>query len=500
MIRSRDLPLIELRHGGWVACHQNTAEAQESIPQQGIGPWSLVVHAGESICIEGPSGTGKTLLLHRLCQTPLAGLQPEGQLFWCGKPAPTFGISRQRWWKNEVRMVPQDVQSSLSPCLRVGQQLQMALRSSPLQQRGLQLHDLLEILELVNSASNPVSDLLELFPCQCSGGQRQRIGLLLGLLAAPRLLLLDEPSSALHASLAARLPGLVAELLPGTSCIWTTHDPILKASLQSNGTRCMVLSPPAAVTFPPSDPAPSQAPPSASPNRVAQAIQRCIGRVESLQVPLGKDLSLRVADRTIHGGQIIGWWGPSGIGKTSLARCVAGLLAPRSGRIWIESAYEVDNPEASFPCFLAFQNAFACFVSHRSLRQQLEEALASWPHRTDNLELERLWAELDLPMSRLDATPTELSGGQLQRAALVRALLLRPTLLVLDEPTAALDPSNRTRVANTLRAYVADGHRSVCIISHDRPWLMSLADDIWDLQEEACPEPDGIATAVPSLE
>ena len=525
MIRNRDLPLLELREGGWSPCLENRAEPQELVPQQGIGPWSLAVYAGDSVCIEGPSGTGKTLLLQRLCQTPLAGLQAEGQLFWCGEPAPASGKGLQQWWQHQIRLVPQDVQSALSPCLRIGQQLRIAFKSSPLRLRGWQLNSLLEILELADRTSTHPCPLLERFPCQCSGGQRQRIGLLLGLLAAPHLLLLDEPSSALHASLAQRLPDIVAELLPSTSCIWTTHDPILKASLQAAGVGSIGLLPPpipmrctaspsAPVSCSPvscspvscspvpsaltvscasssstsSSPALSESQSSTllSPPRIAQAIQRCIGGVESLQVPLSHDLALRVADRTILGGQIIGWWGPSGIGKTSLARCVAGLLAPQSGRVWIETSNGAEPTETSLSCFLAFQNAFACFLPHRSLRQQLQEALAYRRPCADTRELESLWAEFDLPISQLDAPPTALSGGQLQRAALIRALLLRPTLLVLDEPTAALDPVNRIRVANALRRYVDNGHRSVCIISHDQAWLASLADELWDLQEGAC--------------
>jgi peptide/nickel transport system ATP-binding protein len=476
MTRKADVPLIELRDGRWVSCHKNLRD------QEGLGPWSLAIQAGESVLLDGPSGTGKTLLMQRLCQTPIPGLRAEGQLFWCGAQAPAEGKRLRSWWHDQVRLVPQDVQSALSPCLRIDEQLALATRNSPLLQKGIPLNDLCQALDLAAPNGTSSSEFYRLFPCQCSGGQRQRIGVLLSLLAAPRLLLLDEPSSALHASLAELLPGFIAELLPHTSCVWTTHDPILKSALERHGVRRIALRTPCQTpphTSQEHVQAPSVGPFPSSSATVSGAIQRCIARVESLQVPLGRLHSLPVADRVIHGGEIIGWWGPSGIGKTSLARCMAGLLSPRSGRIWVDR----ENSDASPACFLAFQNAFACFAPHLTLRQQLNEALSARASQSQTRDVDQVWTELNLDPRLLQARPRELSGGQLQRAALARALLLQPRLLVLDEPTSALDPQNRIRVACALRRFVADGQRSVCVISHDRPWLTSLSDTIWDLTD-----------------
>jgi peptide/nickel transport system ATP-binding protein len=460
--------LLEMRDGGWSSCCGETAWR--------IGPWSFQLGEQGHLLLDGPSGAGKSLLLLRCLGRPAKGLEPTGQLLWRGAPLPAADSLWRRWARANVRWIPQQAQSVLSPARSIAEQWDEARQLggwSPIEE-----HILRRDLELTEW-----SQFSKRFPCQISGGQAQRLVLALALLERPNLLLLDEPSSALHRSLAQALPEIIRRHAPQAACIWATHDQHLKEVLEGHGAPRLPLRRELCPCVLSQDGAERDSPEGSAGRR----LERSIAKLQQLQVGFGERPLPFELNKTLVSGRIIGWWGPSGTGKTSLARVLVGLNRPVQGRIEQQDRYLAGDRRS----FLAFQNPYACFASHLTIGQQLEQALRPAGHCSAEQQdrILTMLLEFGLSVQVFESLPAELSGGQLQRCALVRALLIDPELLILDEPTSALDEENRQRVARALRRFASRGRSTLCIISHDRAWLESIADEIWDLGSETSPAP-----------
>ncbi|SIQ64880.1 peptide/nickel transport system ATP-binding protein [Alkalispirochaeta americana] len=194
-------------------------------------------------------------------------------------------------------------------------------------------------------------------------------------------------------------------------------------------------------------------------------------------------------DCTILPGTVTGIQGTSGTGKTTLARVLAGLDRSFSGARWLAG----DLPDAAVQ--MVFQDSLQAFNPRLSLEISLGEALAasgqlSWlgSRRERKVLLSRAIAQVGLEPSLLQRTPGRLSGGQRQRAAIARALLMNPAVLVLDEPVAALDLSIQARILNLLQRLREERLQearpiALVVISHDPAVLRHLCGEIYSLQE-----------------
>ncbi len=194
---------------------------------------------------------------------------------------------------------------------------------------------------------------------------------------------------------------------------------------------------------------------------------------------------LRDLDCRVPAGATLGIRGSSGSGKTTLARILAGLDSAYEGRR--ELAPELGARQVQ----MVFQDSLQSFNPRLKIRTSLKEAFVagegeSWfgtdPGRLDGALHDAL-TEVGLDTHLLNRTPGRLSGGQRQRAAIARALLMKPVLLILDEPVAALDLSIQAKILNVLHRVREDYRMSMVIISHDPNVLHHMCEMVYTLEE-----------------
>ena len=406
----------------------------------------LRVAAGDAVAILGPSGSGKSSLLAALLDHRREGevLGISGRIRFAGEPRPTRGSPAWRsWLRGPVVAVPQDARAAFDPLRPLGDQIAELAGVSP--------EDACAALELLRGAD--ARSLAGRHPHQVSGGEAQS-ALLAVALARPsvRLCVLDEPSAGLDAERATAVVA-AADALRGrcVALMIATHDVALAERLaalphhlDADGT----LRPgwPARPAFPRPD--------------LADGEASVVLRARDVGVVVGGAAILERADLTLRAGQNLAVRGASGAGKTTLARVLVGRIEPTTGAV-----------ERVGRVLLLDQDAAGSLTPHRTIASLCAESAA------DGFDVAAEASRLGLPASVLGATADSLSGGQLRRAALLRALAARPDALILDEPTAGLDRLAAVQVVETLLEAQARTGVALLWITHDEDLAAAVSGD-----------------------
>ena len=447
------------------------------------------VGAGESVGLVGESGSGKT-------QTALAILgllpptaEPAGSVVFDGKQILGAGerdLDQLR--AVAVSMVFQDPAEALNPYLRVGAQLGRILIAHGLADKR---EAKLRVLEMLADVGLPdPKRQARAFPHQLSGGMRQRAMIASALITKPRLLIADEPTTALDVTLQAQILDLLDELREDTALLLITHDLGVVAGhcermlvledgrLIEAGTTQQVFAAPAMSHTEKL----LRAAPRLSPDRALAPL-----RTEPLLSVSGADVSYRergygslhavkAVDMTLNKGETLAIVGESGSGKSSLARAVLGLTRLAAGEISYlgeNLALEVrSRPKRTRRDLqLVFQDPLG------SLNPQMRVgAIVAEPLTVHERDLNRrarrervadMLGEVGLTPEFAARYPHELSGGQAQRVAIARALILSPKVLICDEAVAALDGTVRRQILSLLRELQTSTGLSILFISHD---------------------------------
>lgn len=201
-----------------------------------------------------------------------------------------------------------------------------------------------------------------------------------------------------------------------------------------------------------------------------------------------QDVSLTIPD-----GSIIGMFGASGIGKSTLAKILCGVTAPDAGAVFLDGKLLVSQKEAydrkrGLAIQMVYQQPYATLDPSQKIGAGLRE-LISYHHLAENKKaaealIADVLTQMQLPPKILAHLPWQISGGEAQRVALARCLLLRPKLLILDEATSMLDVSTQANLLALVKAQMVSGGRSVLFISHDRALTDFYCDTVYEFDED----------------
>lgn len=476
---------------------------------------NLRIQAGERVALVGESGSGKSVTALAVLRL-LGDAQLQGRIDWQGQNL--LGQTEREMQAirgDEIAMVFQEPMTALNPLLTIGQQIAEVLqlkKGLSARQAADRVLALLQETGIEEPARRTAS-----YPHQLSGGQRQRAMMAMALASEPKLLLADEPTTALDANLRMQMLELLARLQQrtGMAVLLITHDLALvrhfaqrvavmeKGHLVEEGA-CPALF--AAPEHPYTRQLLSSRPDrhglAAPPDVQAQPLVQAQGLRVTYPIPLpglrgwfkqGAFEALRGANFAVRSGMTLGVMGESGSGKTSLAQAVLGLI-PNQGLLDFAGQTWQGRPAADRPLRrrvqVVFQDPFGSLSPRRTVGEIVSEGLQLHWHGlsaqdTQARVLDTL-AEVGLTQREfpdlLSRYPHAFSGGQRQRIALARALVIEPELLVLDEPTSALDVTVQHQVLKLLQALQKRRGMAYLLITHDLDVLRAMAHDVLVLQ------------------
>lgn len=413
---------------------------------------SFALAAGSITALVGASGSGKTTTA-----LALLGEQPPGGI-----------VSGEVRVDGPVGYLPQQPSAALNPVRRIGGVLREIARLHV--PRNQVRH---RVLEALRQAQLPDGDqLLRRYPHQLSGGQQQRVVLAHELVGRPKVLIADEPTTGQDALIRA---GLVDELRAvadqGIAILLLTHDLELAGRLAD---QVLVMDNGRIV---------GTELPSASPHQPAtyEAAGPTVLDVRRLTAGHRRVETLHEVSLTINAGGSLAVVGPSGSGKTTLARCIAGLHPHRGGELLLGTTrlsplLRRRTREQLARIQYVHQDARASFNEYVAVVDQVARTAERLRGRTAarRRALDAL-AQLGVPEATASRLPAALSGGELQRAALVRALMAEPDLLVCDEITSGLDTVAQAELIAVLRTLQDRTGCALVVITHDLTVVAALA-------------------------
>ncbi|MBW8636392.1 ABC transporter ATP-binding protein [Hoeflea sp. WL0058] len=490
-------------------------------PVLGVEEISFEVQAGETLCIVGESGSGKSvssLSLMRLVEFGGGEITKGEMLFERRDGAETdLAAASQSLMRdirgNEIGMIFQEPMTALNPVFTVGWQLTEGLRVH----RNLSRSEATKrALELMRHVRIPEPERrLKQYPHELSGGMRQRVVIAMAMACEPRLLIADEPTTALDVTIQAQILALMDRLKreTGSAVIFITHDMAVVAQMadrvvvmyrgrkveegpveqifdnpQHDYTKALLAAVPKLGEM--------RGKANPEPMKLLGANKHVAGpivgsedvllRVKGLTTRFGiKGGVLRRTMSQVHAvedvsftinrGQTLSLVGESGCGKSTCGRSILRLVEPVAGEVWLENTNLMELSSSQLRktrmnMQMVFQDPFASLNPRMKLADQVAEPLWNFSAlRGSDLtkRVAELFERVRLPRNYLNRYPHELSGGQRQRIAIARALALNPKLIVADEAVSALDVSVQAEVLNLMMELQVELGLSYLFISHD---------------------------------
>ncbi len=489
---------------------------------------SFTIKKSETLCVVGESGCGKSVTA-----LSLMSLLPEGILkvssgdilFDNTNLAQLSEAELEGIRGNEISMIFQEPMTSLNPLFTVGEQVSEVIRRHKNLNKAKAWVNAVELLDAVK-IPNPDKRAFD-YPFQLSGGQRQRVMIAIALACQPKILIADEPTTALDVTIQAEILALINMLKQetGTAVMFITHDMAVVAQMadrvvvmhpgkkveegtvheifnnpQHEYTKSLLAAVPklgemASKKYP--------EPMRLVGEKKTKALKPIVGTNEPLlkvnnlvtRYPVKGGVLRRTVARvhavedvsfTIMKGKTLSLVGESGCGKSTVGRSLIRLVEPTSGDVNLDgqnilSLNPKDMREARSNIQMVFQDPFSSLNPQRPLFDQVAEPLRNYGTVKREVLQEKigdLFDRVKLPRSFMQRYPHQLSGGQRQRIAIARALALNPKLIIADEAVSALDVSVQAKVLNLMMELQVDLGLSFLFISHDMAVVERVSHDV----------------------
>lgn len=467
--------------------------------QQVLKDVSLKVPEGGRVALIGETGSGKSVTSKAVIGTlPRNASVESGEIFFEGTDVLKLPTAQREAMKGTAfSIIMQDPLSSFNPVFTIGRHLDDVLRYAD-RRLGTErsasdrLARITQVLAQVQLAET--QRILESYPSQLSGGMRQRVLIALALLHQPRLLIADEPGTALDVTTQDEIMKLINRLVDenGLSLLMITHnlgvvrqmaDDIYvmhHGVMVEHGNRAQILKAPQqpytqrlvdAIPALYGERVQEVAPQEGTPLIEVSAVEKTFSLGGFLTRKISKQ-AVKPTTLTIGRGEIVGLGGESGSGKTTLARLIMGRIAPSSGQVHVDGQNVAEAHDSVWfrrKIQMVYQNPGTSLNPKRTIAQTLSVplAFAGLDRAAMDARIKELLAQVELPESYAGKYPHELSGGQKQRVAIARALAAEPEILVLDEPTSALDVSVQKNVIALLLRLREELGLTFLFISHD---------------------------------
>lgn len=480
----------------------------------------LRIDAGQAAGVVGESGSGKSTVAWTVM-----GLLPSGAAV-TGGSARFEGTNlfmrsadeRHRLRGEAIAMVFQDPFTTLNPCLTIGRQLTEVLIERGLsdaraaRQEGLRLMDEVQLPR--------AAELFNVYPHQLSGGMKQRIVIASALACSPRLLILDEPTTALDVTVEARILQLLAELQTTRelSMLFISHNLGIVEQICSSVTvmqsgQVVEAGATSDVLFRPghaytrkllsalprlaraSDASLPEAQPVRDPGSAhvdSEGLDAVVVEAKSVGLTFGgghgwfgsSTSSVRALDDvslSLRRGEIVGLVGESGSGKSTLGRCLIGIYVPQAGQISVDgrSCGRLGST-TDHRIQMVFQNPDSSLNPRHRIGQIISRPLrlVGLTAREAKERVAELLTLVKLPAAYVDRYPHQLSGGEKQRIGIARALAVDPEVLICDEVTSALDVSVQATILDLIRDLRDRLKVAILFISHDLAVISQISDRI----------------------
>ncbi|MFI9211383.1 dipeptide ABC transporter ATP-binding protein [Streptomyces sp. NPDC053253] len=476
---------------------------REGDPVRAVDGLSFTLGEGRALALVGESGSGKSTVAGALLGLHRGtGARVTGSVRVGGIDVADAGPAELRRLRGGVAaMVFQDPLSALDPYYAVGDQIAEVYRIHAGGSRRDARARAVEVLDRVGIPDAARRSRAR--PHEFSGGMRQRTLLAMALACEPRLIVADEPTTALDVTVQAQILDLLHELRreTGTALLLVTHDVGVAAEsvddvLVMRGGREVERGPVSRVLGAPSEPytrrlltavprldgpvRPAAAAPAGEPLLEAVDLRREFGRGKRA-VTAVDGVSL-----TVHAGETLGVVGESGSGKTTLGRMLVRLLDPTGGRLRYGGAEIGALSERELRPYrrelqMVFQDPVASLNPRRSVGESIADPLRAAGERDETRIRSRVRELLDrvgLEPDRYEAYPHEFSGGQRQRVGIARALAAEPRVIVCDEPVSALDVTTQAQVTALLAELQAELGLGLVFIAHDLAVVRQVSDRV----------------------
>jgi peptide/nickel transport system ATP-binding protein len=472
---------------------------------------SLQVRQGETLCVVGESGSGKSVT-----SLSTMGLLPRDSLKAIGGSIKLVGEDVLQASDRRLRelrattmaMIFQEPMTALNPVVPVGKQIDEVLRTHTSLGASARRARILDMMEQVRLPD--VKRIFASYPHRLSGGQRQRIMIAMALVLEPKLLIADEPTTALDVTTQAQILKLMRDLQKdhGTAVLFITHDMGVVADIadrvavmrhgrlvETGALKDILSAPTQEYTRNLLSSVPSLIPRAAREevgfNPVVLEANE-LGKVYRERSMFGKPREVHAAQDvtlTLRKGRTLGIVGESGSGKSTVARCIVRLIDPTSGGIRLAGREISDlSRHALQPHRKKIQIVFQDPYRSLNPRITIGESICEGPinfgtkHSVAMARARELLELVGLPPDAVSRYPHQFSGGQRQRIAIARALALDPEVLVADEAVSALDVSVQAQVLRLLDDIQTRLGIAILFITHDLRVAAQICDDVAVMQ------------------